>query len=790
MSKKVFRSVLCAILVSWACIAQGTHIVGGELYYEYLGNNEYEIRLTVYRDCFYGVPPFDEPAYVGVWDANNNLVTTLNLFTNGDSATVPPIINSPCFIPPTNVCYRVANYRINVTLPPIPGGYQLTYQRCCRNQTILNIVSPLSTGATFYATIPENPIPNSNPVFNALPPPFICSGLPFVFDHSATDIDGDSLVYEICTPFEGASQQNPQPLPQNFPPPYNQVTYQNPFNLGNLLGGTPLTIDAFTGELTATPNTIGQFVIGICCKEYRNGVLLSTTRRDYQLNVVACPSLVVAALQTPVLTCGSNTVQFSNNSFGASSYLWNFGDTTTTADTSISLNPSYTYPDTGTYTVSLVAFSTFNPGCTDTTIGTVTILPDYVVDFAFNQASCSYSISFNDSSNSASGVTTQWSWNFGDGSPLVNTSDPTHQFPGPGNYTVTLVATSALGCVETISRVITIPPLVTLSVSSTSVQCFNDCNGIAVAVANPGVPPYAFVWNDPNQQSTPIATNLCAGTYTVTVTDALGCTSAQQVTINTPLPLVASTNATSAYCNGACIGTATANIVGGTVPYSVVWNDPTAQTGTTASSLCPGNYSAIITDANGCTTLSDTAVVLFDSFIPDVDATISDDTIYVGQSVTLNATTNASGIASYSWSPATGLSSPNVANPTATPTQTTVYTVVMTDALGCSNTDTVLVVVQNVLCEEPEIFIPNAFTPNGDSNNDFMYVRGNTIRELTFRIYNRWGQKVFETNDPSIGWDGTFNGKPATPAVYVYYVDAVCYDNQQFFKKGNISLIR
>ena len=71
----------------------------------------------------------------------------------------------------------------------------------------------------------------------------------------------------------------------------------------------------------------------------------------------------------------------------------------------------------------------------------------------------------------------------------------------------------------------------------------------------------------------------------------------------------------------------------------------------------------------------------------------------------------------------------------------------MTDALGCSNTDTVVVVVENVLCEEPEIFIPNAFTPNSDNNNDLAYVRGNTIRELTFRIYNRWGQKVFETND-------------------------------------------
>jgi gliding motility-associated-like protein len=156
----------------------------------------------------------------------------------------------------------------------------------------------------------------------------------------------------------------------------------------------------------------------------------------------------------------------------------------------------------------------------------------------------------------------------------------------------------------------------------------------------------------------------------------------------------------------------------------------------------------------------------------------------------LSTTTNANGVPTYNWSPAQGLSNPNVANPTASPTQTTTYLVTMTDPLGCSNTDTVTVVVEVVICEEPEIFVPNAFTPNGDQNNDRVFVRGNTIRELVFRIYNRWGEKVFETNDPAIGWDGTYEGKVATPAVYVYYLDAICFDNQRFFKKGNISLIR
>ncbi|MEP7169887.1 MAG: gliding motility-associated C-terminal domain-containing protein, partial [Bacteroidota bacterium] len=91
---------------------------------------------------------------------------------------------------------------------------------------------------------------------------------------------------------------------------------------------------------------------------------------------------------------------------------------------------------------------------------------------------------------------------------------------------------------------------------------------------------------------------------------------------------------------------------------------------------------------------------------------------------------------------------------------------------------------------EPQIFIPNAFTPNDDGNNDILYVRGNLIRELLLRIYDRWGEKVFETNIPGTGWNGTYNGKPVQPGVYDYYLDATCYNNEKFFKKGNVTVIK
>ena len=217
---------------------------------------------------------------------------------------------------------------------------------------------------------------------------------------------------------------------------------------------------------------------------------------------------------------------------------------------SSAINPSYTYPDTGTYQVTLIAYSTFNPNCADTTVGTVTLLPPYTVDFGYSLNTCSYLVSFNDSSNTASGTTSQWSWNFGDGSAVSTQQDPNHTFPGPGTYQVTFTGTSALGCHKTITRNVTIPPFVSLTTSSSTVSCYGQCNGIGVAVASNGVPPYNFIWNDPSNQSVPIATGLCAGNYSVIVTDALGCTSTAQVTINTPAPLTSSINATDAYCNG------------------------------------------------------------------------------------------------------------------------------------------------------------------------------------------------------------------------------------------------
>ena len=121
--------------------------------------------------------------------------------------------------------------------------------------------------------------------------------------------------------------------------------------------------------------------------------------------------------------------------------------------------------------------------------------------------------------------------------------------------------------------------------------------------------------------------------------------------------------------------------------------------------------------------------------------------------------------------------------------QDTEFTVVVTDGI-CSNTAKIKVTVFEYSCAEPYIFVPNAFSPNADQENDVLYVRSQILDKILFRVFNRWGEMVFETTDQSKGWDGTFNGKLMDPDVYDYYLKAVCIDGQENIIKGNVTLLR
>ena len=465
---QLVRALSAVVLLALLPLAsRASHIVGGEITYECLGNNQYEIILDVYRDCFYGAPnaQFDDPAFVGIYDQAGNLKGQLNIaFMDRD--TIDADLGDPCLFVPGDVCVETTRYRQTVTLAPLLGGYTFTYQRCCRNQTISNIADPDETGATFLVRLTDQAIAacNDAPVFNNFPPIFICINKPIEFDHSASDNDGDVLTYRLNTPIEGGTINNPQPAPSpNNAPTYEEVTLIPPYSLDDLLGaGTgpnadALAIDPNTGLITGLPTVQGQFVVGICVEERRDGVLLSTVCRDFQYNVGLC-SEITAEVEAPAAQCDDLTVDFAAN-FGAGNITTNvqwFFDWPNPTPMSTEFDPTFTYPDTGTYTVALIA----EPGasCADTAFQTLFLQTNSLTaDFELAIFDCE-AISVVEVTNlSADNIGTinsfTYTANLDDGTVLTSTeSDPVIQVPLGASGTITLVITSENGCEATRTR--------------------------------------------------------------------------------------------------------------------------------------------------------------------------------------------------------------------------------------------------------------------------------------------------------------------------------------------------
>ncbi len=203
-------------------------------------------------------------------------------------------------------------------------------------------------------------------------------------------------------------------------------------------------------------------------------------------------------------------------------------------------------------------------------------------------------------------------------------------------------------------------------------------------------------------------------------------------------------------------------------------------------------FSVVSTTEDGCTVENSSTILPSPLGGETIDATANPVAIVVGESSQLSVVPINEEYF-YQWEPPDFLDNPFLNNPTSTPSETIEYIVTIIDADPnglCQKSDTVIVQVFDFLCGTPNIFVPNAFTPNGDGENDVVFVRGGGITDIKFSIFNRWGEEVFYTEDQSVGWDGTYKGDLAEPAVFVYHLEAVCDEGETFFGKGNITLIR
>lgn len=468
--------------------ARATHIVGGSLTYEHLGGSSYRIMLRLYRDC----TPTTVPTPV-------NLQTTANVdFYYGSTgafyqrvvlnrveyAVIDPNLDT-CVADP-GICVQEGLFTAVVNnLPPISGGYHMYFETCCRNGSVQNIFNPNTSGPGgggegFYCKISDNTLllTNSSPQWRNPPPVFICHQQNIGFDHGATDADGDSLVYSFYTPFSDIDYVD-------FNANLHQVTFTagNPNNLSSVswipahntnnpldvTGLSNLTITT-NGIINGIPPAMGQFVAGVKCDEYRNGVKIGTIYRDFQFNVVVCPPPALAGIG-PVNACAGTSITFDNQSTSnANDFTWNFGDA---SPTSTLFEPSHTYPGLGTYTVTLFA-QTGTP-CADTATYTFTLANSNADFTAIDSVCVQNPVNFtNTSSSSAGSSINSWNWNFGDGSPNSTLPNPSHTFITNGNLTVTLIVNSTAGCRDTIQYPLFVQGLPDANVGPDVSACINN----------------------------------------------------------------------------------------------------------------------------------------------------------------------------------------------------------------------------------------------------------------------------------------------------------------------------
>ena len=552
-----------------------SHIVGGEMTYVCLGDNEYEISLTVYRDCFLGTTFFDDTVSIGIFNNNDELVPSVGngiapgeiriLFSSFQD--IGSIVSDSCLTLNNDICIQASTYKDTVILPVISGGYQLVYQRCCRNSQITNITNAANTGITLYSFISEESLTKciSSPEFNTVIPTVACINEPFEIDQSVSSASSfDSVTYSLCTPLTGASLDDPQPQPPTNPiPPEVDWNFPN-FSYSNPLGGVPLSIDA-NGILTGAPNTTGLFVIGLCIESYLDGEVVSSLRRDIQISVGVCNN-TVAKFETPAVECSELEIDFLNESLNADNFEWNFGDVNSPNNTSSAENPTHVFSDVGTYEVTLVAEP--NSICSDTFTQTITIISSSEVEANFDYVilNCNNGLSLQlfDMSIAPPGESiVEWNWTYV-GAQTSNAQNPTFGIIPGSNPIVMLEVTSSQGCVDVFQTVIS---NTTFSEDFMPTE-FEICEGEQVVLnPNPLInPALKYRWTPPTtlmnpNSPSPTAFPNTTTVYTVEVENEItGCTREFDVTVNVINDIEIDINVSSTSCGGATTLFASTNI--------------------------------------------------------------------------------------------------------------------------------------------------------------------------------------------------------------------------------------
>ncbi len=872
---------LILILGGFTLPLSAAHIRGGELYYKYVGpgagtnTSTYLVTLKLYIDCGQNDPgQLDTQVFLTVFakPGGNQVLGKYARMSSEEFIRYDPASN-PCLNnPPRDVCYRLRYYQTTIDLPNTPDGYTIAFQRCCRIEGIQNLKPPSNDfGATYSCEIPGtklgvNATQNTSPVITTRDAVAVCMGSDFQFDFSATDEQGDSLVYQFCDAFAGGGPSNGQncftcPLPvPGAPPPYQALSYQSPYTGTAPMGN--VTINRKTGIMSGiAPSRIGQYVVTVCIGEYRRGVLINVHRKDIHIKVSDCVPLN-AVLRPDYAYCDDFNVTFRNLQINptGSVYTWDFGDGTAPQNTLIPDGTlQHRYADTGTYKVKLKVVLAGK--CVDSTTTLAKVYPGFYPGFEFDGACLYTPFEFTDTTKSRYGRPSTWMWNFGDETTEADTSHsstPNWRYNTLGFKTVQLIVGSTKGCIDTVPVTVEVKdkPDLTLPFTDTLI-C--DIDSLQLRAIGDGTFQWTPGYNLINETSaTPTVFPDRTTTYTVTMTENR-CVIAGDIRVRVVSFVTLNAGSDSTICTtdtiqlnplgdglkftwtanpaafiddanirmpktqplentnyhviariGKCFAEDDINVR--TVPYPVAdagqdvticYDDTVRLNGYTDGSsfrwdpplsILDGNslapyvfplqtrtYALLGYDTLGCPKPGIDRVTV--TVRPQIVADAGNDTAIVkAQPLQLKG----SGSEFFAWSPETGLNITSKSDPVAVIDRNISYVLRAFTADGCYDLDTINV---QVFQTQPDIFVPNAFAPDG--RNRELRPKAVGISTLHFfRVYNRWGQVVFQTTQFNKGWDGNVNGVRQANGTYVWMVSGTDYTGKIVSRKGTAVLIR
>ena len=736
-----------------------SHIIGGEMTYKCLGGGDYEVEMILYQDCdSINATPLDIRARIAIYECGSGISCASLMQQNvDDNNFLVDLISTEkvdpnsieCLVADNIQCVNRGIYRFKLSdhglsLNLSSDSYYIVYQRCCRNEGVLNIDNPIEQGTSYFVEI--NPLSqqlcNSSPVFDTFPDLLICQNFNIDYFHTATDEDGDSLVYYFDAPISGGgtidggterlSCEGVQPIPPCSPNTFRTIPYLapnytniNPLGFSSEQGiNTSVSIDSMSGLINGVPTIAGIFVISVVVEEYRDGQLLGTIRRDFQHQVVRCDraiNAIITDIETNI--CDEGSVTFEHESTPPEfieQVLWDFDLLDGTRATATTDEIDVDFPTFGNYEGKL--FVNLNSeNCADSATINVSIFPETIANFEFDFDTCDANVpvSFINQSSTQSGGIDSYDWSFGDG----NTSTafmPSHQYTSAGSMEVTLTATDENNCSAEETKIIDYFPL--------SEDFFPPPMGVDECA------PVGITFDN--------LEGIITDDFTINWNFGDGNTSTE------------------------------------VAPFHVY--EDSGNFGVTLSILSP----------SGCQTETVYGNLVRVSPSPTADFSFTPEEIKI-----VNPTANfidlSLNAASWNWN-FNGLDRSTEQNPVFTfpDTGMQVVTLVVTHQSGCTDTTSAIVdIIPSI-----DLFVPNAFTPNGDGLNDLFLPVGFSFGGLEYRfsIWNRWGEQVFSTTFFGEGWNGQKNnvGKAAPSGVYTYLIEFVDNRGERHTRKGYATLVR